>query len=157
MVESRRYDYINYVLSGNDDPLYNHMTDISMGIYCNLTNKCVISPIISKTRNHGFDGTGLYCGKIENATGKHSMDLDYVSQDIDDSETIEIVPDSKEAFEENKRRLDSFLYEPPERRRKIRAMYRAYRLIGQKNSARIYKSLKNLKTLMFGAVDRTSY
>ena len=72
MVKSRRYDYIHYALSGNDDPLYTHMADVSMGIYCNLTNKCVISPTISKTRNHGFDGRGLYGGKIENASGKHS-------------------------------------------------------------------------------------
>ena len=157
MVKSRRYDYINYALSGNDDPLYTHMTDISMGIYCNLTQKCVISPIISKTRNHGFDGTGLYCGKIENATGKHSMDLDYEGQEIDDSETIEIVPDREESFEENKRRLDAFLYEPPKRDRKIKAMYRTYQLIGQKNCARIYTALKKLKTRIFGAADRTSY
>lgn len=157
MVKSRRYDYINYALSGNDDPLYTHMADVSMGIYCNLTQKCVISPIISKTRNHGFDGTGLYCGKIENATGKHSLDMDYESQSIDESETIEIIPDQIEDFEGNKRRLDAFLYESPERARKIRAMYRAYRLIGQKNCSRIYKTLKNLKTRIFGAVDRTSY
>lgn len=157
MVKSRRYDYINYVLSGNDDPLYTHMTDISMGIYCNLTDTCVISPIISKTRNHGFDGTGLYCGKIENPKGTHSMDLDYESQAMDESETIEIVPDREEAFEENKRILDAFLYESPGRSRKIKAMYRAYRLIGQKNCARVYRTLKNLKTLIFGAADRTSY
>lgn len=157
MVKSRQYDYINYALSGNDDPLYTHMTDISMGIYCNLTQKCVISPIISKTRNHGFDGTGLYCGKIENATGKHSMDLDYEFQRIDESETIEIIPDSKEDFEENKRRLDAFLYEPPERGRRIQAMYRAYQLIGQKNCARIYATLKKVKTRIFGEADRTSY
>lgn len=157
MVTGRRYDYINYALSGNDDPLYTHMADVSMGIYCNLTNKCVISPIISKTRNHGFDGTGLYCGKIENATGKHSMDLDYKSQEIDESETIEIIPDQKEAFEENKKRLDAFLYEPPERDRRIRILYTAYKLIGQKNCARIYRTLKKLKMCIFGAPDRTSY
>lgn len=157
MVRSRRYDYINYALSGNDDLLYTHMTDISMGIYCSLTKKCVICPTISKTRNHGFDGSGLYCVKIENATGKHSMDLNYEFQEIDESETIEIIPDQKESFEENKRMLDAFLYESPERSRKIRAMYRAYQLIGQKNCARIYRALKNLKTLIFGVVDRTSY
>ena len=133
------------------------MVDVSMGIYCNLTNKCVISPIISKTRNHGFDGTGLYCEKIENATGKHSMDLAYEKQSIDESKSIEIIPDQQESFEENKRILDVFLYEPPERERKIRAMYTAYRLIGQKNCSRIYKTLKNLKTRIFGEVDRTSY
>lgn len=157
MVKSRRYDYINYALSGNDDPLYTHMADVSMGIYCNLTNKCVISPIISKTRNHGFDGTGLYCEKIENATGKHSMDLAYEKQSIDESKSIEIIPDQQESFEENIRILGAFLHEPPERERKIRAMYTAYRLIGQKNCSRIYKTLKNLKTRIFGEVDRTSY
>ena len=157
MVKSRRFDYINYVLSGNDDPLYTHMTDVSMGIYCNLTDKCVITPVVSKTRNHGFDGTGLYCGKIENPTGKHSMDLDYESQAIDENETFEVVPDKEESFEENKKRLDAFLYESPERSRKIRAMYRTYQLIGQKNSARIYSTLKSLKTMVFGKADRTSY
>ena len=157
MVKGRRYDYINYVLSGNDDPLYTHMTDISMGIYCNLTEKCVISPIISKTRNHGFDGSGLYCKRIENPEGKHSMDLDYESQAADESESIEIIPDQEEAFEENKKILDAFLYESPERSRRIMMMYNAYRLIGQKRCIRIYKLLKSLKTRIFGAVDRTSY
>ena len=157
MVPGRRYDYINYALSGNDDPLYTHMTDVSMGIYCNLTEKCVISPIISKTRNHGFDGSGLYCGKIENPEGKHSMDLDYESQVMDESETIEIIPDQKEDFGENKKRLGGFLYESPRRGCKIMMMYNAYRLIGQKNCARIYRMLKGLKTRMFGAADRTSY
>lgn len=157
MVKSRRYDYINYALSGNDDPLYTHMTDISMGIYCNLTEKCVICPIISKTRNHGFDGTGLYCGKIENPDGKHSMDLDYASQVIDESETFEIIPDQEESFEDNKKKLGAFLYESPERSRMIRMMYNAYRLIGQKNCVRIYRALKGLKTRLFGAADRTSY
>ena len=85
------------------------------------------------------------------------MDLDYGHQDIDESETIEIIPDQKEDFEENKKRLDAFLYESPERGRKIRVMYNAYRLIGQKNCARIYKSLKEVKTYVFGAADRTSY
>lgn len=157
MVKSRRYDYINYALSGNDDPLYTHMTDISMGIYCNLTEKCVISPVISKTRNHGFDGSGLYCGKIENPQGNHSMDMNYESQTVEECESIEIVPDQKEAFEENKRKLDDFLYEPPGRSRRIWMMYNTYRLIGQKNCIRIYRSLKNLKTRVFGSVDRTSY
>lgn len=157
MVKGRRYDYINYALSGNDDPLYTHMVDVSMGIYCNLTNKCVITPIISKTRNHGFDGSGLYCGKIENATGKHSMDYDYETQIIDMSKTIEIIPDQKESFEDNKRILDDFLYESPRRGRRISAIYRAYRLIGERNCARIYRFLKTLKTSIFGTVDRTSY
>ena len=157
MVRGRRCDYINYALSGNDDPLYTHMADVSMGIYCNLTGKCVITPVMSKTRNHGFDGTGLYCGKIEHAAGKHSMDLDYASQPWDESETTEIIPDQEEAFEENKRLLDAFLYEAPERERRVSVMYKAYKLIGQEGCAWIYSSLKKVKTRIFGEADRTSY
>ena len=157
MVMNRRSDYLNYALSGNDDPLYTHMTDISMGIYISLTKMCVITPTVSKARNHGFDGSGLYCGKIEDAGGTHSMDYDYEHQEIDLSDTIEIVPDRENAREENTRLMDAFLYEPPERKRKIRAMFAAYRLIGQKNCTRIYSILKAVKVRIFGEPDRTSY
>ena len=85
------------------------------------------------------------------------MDLDYESQVIDESETIEIIPDREEAFGEIKKRLGAFLYESPERGRMIRTMYKTYRMIGQKNCIRIYRTLKKLKTRMFGEADRTSY
>ena len=157
MVNSRRCDYINYALSGNNDPLYTHMTDISMGIYINLNEMCVISPTLSKTRNHGFDGSGLYCGKIENATGKHSMDFDYTSQEIDMNESIDIIPDVENAYDENKKRVGNFLYESPGRIRKVRVMYHVFRLIGQKSCAGIYSTLKKIKVRLFGEPDRTSY
>ena len=83
--------------------------------------------------------------------------MDYVSQPWDESETIEIIPDKEEAFEENKRMLDAFLYEAPERKRKVIAMYKAYKLIGQKGCDRIYSTLKAVKTSIFGKPDRTSY
>lgn len=157
MVNSRRCDYINYALSGNKDPLYTHMTDVSMGIYINLKEMCVISPTLSKTRNYGFDGSGLYCGKIENATGKHSMDYDYARQEIDMNESIDIIPDLENAYDENKKRVGDFLYEPPGRIKKVQVMYRVFKLIGQKGCSRIYTSLKNCKVRLFGEPDRTSY
>ncbi len=157
MVNSRRCDYINYALSGNADPLYTHMTDISMGIYINLNDMCVISPVLSKTRNHGFDGSGLYCGKIEYASGKHSMDFDYDRQEMDMSESIDIVPDLVNAYDENKKRVGAFLYESPGRTRKVRIMYQVYKLIGQKGCSAIYAALKSCKVRLFGEADRTSY
>ena len=157
MVNSRRCDYINYALSGNTDPLYTHMTDISMGIYINLNGMCVISPTLSKTRNHGFDGSGLYCDKIEEAKGKHSMDHDYSRQEIDMNETIDIIPDLENAYDENKKRLGGYLYEPLGRTIKARIMYRAFKLIGQKGCSGIYTALKRYKVRLFGEPDRTSY
>ena len=157
MVNSRRCDYINYALSGNKDPLYTHMADVSMGIYMNLKGMCVISPTVSKTRNHGFDGTGLYCGRIENAGGTHSMDFDYGAQETDMSESVEIIPDRENAYEENKKRVGDFLYESPERIRKVQIMYRLYKLIGQKRTAGIYTALKKIKVRLLGEPDRTSY
>ena len=157
MVNSRRCDYINYALSGNTDPLYTHMTDISMGIYINLNEMCVISPTLSKTRNHGFDGSGLYCGKIEHPAGKHSMDFDYDRQEIDMSDSIEIIPDLENAYDENKKRVGDFLYESPGRIRKVQTMYRVFKLIGQKGCAGIYSTLKSFKVRLLGEPDRTSY
>ena len=157
MVHSRRCDYINYALSRNTDPLYTHMTDISMGIYINMNGMCVISPAISKTRNHGFDGSGLYCGKIEHPTGKHSMDFDYANQEIDMSESIDIIPDTINAYDENKKRVGDFLYEPPGRTRKVQVMYLVFKLIGQKGCSGIYTILKSFKVRLFGEPDRTSY
>ena len=157
MVNSRRCDYINFALSGNTDPLYTHMTDVSMGIYINLNGMCVISPILSKTRNHGFDGSGLYCSKIENATGKHSMDFDYAEQEIDMSESIDIIPDLENAYDENKKLVGDFLYESPDRIRKVQVMYHLYKLIGQKGCSGIYTALKKCKIRLFGEPDRTSY
>ncbi len=157
MVNSRRCDYINFALSGNTDPLYTHMTDISMGIYINLEGMCVISPVLSKTRNHGFDGSGLYCGRIENATGTHSMDFDYSAQEMDMCESIDIILDTENAYDENKKRVGDFLYEPPGRIRKVQLMYRVYKLIGQKWCSGIYTALKNLKVRLVGEPDRTAY
>ncbi len=157
MVCSRRCDYINYALSGNDDPLYTHMADVSMSIYINLKGMCVISPTVSKTRNHGFDGTGLYCGKIENATGKHSQDYDYGNQELDTGDSIDIIPDQVNAFEENKKRVGAFLYESPVRRRKMQIMYRFFQVFGQKNCARVYSTIKGIKVRLVGKPDRTSY
>lgn len=157
MVTSRRCDYINYALSGNNDPLYSHMTDISMGIYINLNEMCVISPTLSKTRNHGFDGSGLYCGKIEHAAGTHSMDYDYALQEIDMNESIDIIPDLGNAYEENKKRVGEFLYEPLGRIRKVHIMYRMFKLIGQKRCSGVYTLLKSFKVRLIGESDRTSY
>ena len=85
------------------------------------------------------------------------MDYDYDRQEMDMSESIDIVPDRENAYDENKKRVGAFLYESPGRIRKVRVMYRMFRLIGQKGCSAIYTFLKRCKVRLFGEPDRTSY
>lgn len=40
--------------------------DYYIEIYCMLTGKVNVAPTISKTRNHGMDGSGVHCGVVQN-------------------------------------------------------------------------------------------
>lgn len=63
--------FIEYILnacnvSSDKNSLYYRTTDVAMRQYLAVTNKYAITPIVSKVRNLGFDGTGAYCQKTEN-------------------------------------------------------------------------------------------
>ena len=89
----RRTDYINCVagVDPNDRDvrkmcyMFTSMTDIAMGVYMQVKGKYQAMPIISKVRNNGFDGTGLFCQAIEPAKfGRTTSDTyDYSNQPID--------------------------------------------------------------------------
>ena len=85
------------------------------------------------------------------------MDYDYERQEIDMSESIDIIPDLENAYDENKKRVGDFLYEPPGRTRKVQVMYRIFKLIGQKRCSGLYAILKKFKVRLLGEPDRTSY
>ena len=58
-------DYVNAVVNGSSyNSLLRRVTDVSMRIYLTVANKYAVMPVVSKTRNIGFDGTGAYCEKI---------------------------------------------------------------------------------------------
>ena len=69
----RRVDYINCVAGVDPDdvdvrklcPMFTAETDIAMGVYMQIKGKYQAMPRISKVRNNGFDGTGLYCPTIK--------------------------------------------------------------------------------------------
>ena len=89
----RRTDYINSV-AGVDPAdrdvrkmcyMFTSMTDIAMGVYMQVKGKYQAMPVVSKVRNNGFDGTGLYCQAIKpSKTGRITSDTyDYSSQPLD--------------------------------------------------------------------------
>lgn len=89
----RRVDYINCVAGVDPDDkdvrkfcyLFTSTTDIAMGVYMQVKGKYQAMPVISKVRNNGFDGTGLYCQAIKPTRfGRITSDTyDYSSQPLD--------------------------------------------------------------------------
>ena len=69
----RRSDYINCVAGVDPDdkdvykycPIFTSLTDIAMGVYMQINGKYQAIPTVSKVRNNGFDGTGIFCQKIK--------------------------------------------------------------------------------------------
>jgi hypothetical protein len=69
----RRADYINCVAGVDPDdkdvyrlcPMFTSTTDMALGVYMQVNRKYQAMPIISKVRNNGFDGTGIFCKTVK--------------------------------------------------------------------------------------------
>lgn len=77
-------------------------TDGAMRLYTAIEGKYIIMPTVNKVRNHGFDGTGLYCQMENPETGR------FVNQKIDDSSSYECVPNTLDNIRENRNRLNAY-------------------------------------------------
>lgn len=91
-------------------------SDIGSRIYLAVAGRYCISPIISKARNYGFDGSGVYCDDIvgDNKFGNTAGTYNYPMQPIDTADTFELIPDTLHDYEENRKRLNAFDYRSPE-------------------------------------------
>lgn len=86
-----------------------NISDIGMRAYLAVAGKYVVSPVISKVRNMGFDGSGVYCQTITTGLqGTTSGTYNYDQQPIDESSTFELVLNTKESMDENRDRLNRF-------------------------------------------------
>ena len=109
----RRIEYIAYATMGWSSQLLNKSSDMSRGIYLTLQNQKVLCPVVSKVRNHGFDGSGLYCREIKKYTNAHSQNYNYGMQDIDMSNDYILKTDCSEInMLKNNNKLTKFLYVP---------------------------------------------
>lgn len=100
-------------------------TDIAIRTYLVVNNKYAITPVISKTRNNGFDGSGMYCQNTSDkkAIGKTASSYNYLEQPIDSADSFELIPDTLYDYEDNRKRLNEFDYRTPQQ------MARTHRLI----------------------------
>ena len=109
MLEISYVQYFNQAIGGpGKKSLMNNVTDVSFRAYLACQDKYCISPILSKVRNYGFDGSGLYCQNTVGKDGSKALDYDYQNQEIDLSEHFDIVLNDMRLLPENKLKLDKF-------------------------------------------------
>ena len=115
----RRSDYINCVAGVDPDDrdvrklcyMFTSTTDIAMGVYMQVKGKYQAIPLVSKVRNNGFDGTGLYCQAVRPAkSGKVTSDTyDYSSQPLDPEKHFTLYYDGGKSRRAAFQTLDEFV------------------------------------------------
>ena len=118
MINACLREYIQAALFPKKAGLMIRCSDIGMRAYLPIAGKFCISPIMSKVRNHGFDGSGFYCQDIIKTDGQTAGSYNYPEQPIDESDSFEISLNDVAFLEENRKRLNAFDYRSPNQMRK---------------------------------------
>lgn len=111
MIDPCRREYFTDVCSPwlRGRSMVNRFTDIGLRCYLAVTGARAVSPVVSKVRNHGFDGSGEYCGVVDaTLRGDTAGTYDYAHQPLDTAETFALVEDTRQSDDENFRRLNRF-------------------------------------------------
>ena len=118
MIDYAVKDYTNLCEGGwsGKHAFLNNTTDVAMRVYLAVQNKYAIMPLISKVRNHGYDGSGVYCKRIE---GKSEADFcvdnySFSTQPIDESDTFALIEDQSFDLTANRELLNQFDRVDPE-------------------------------------------
>lgn len=132
------------VLSKKRDSLMYFPTDLAFSAYLTIANQYVVTPTVSKVRNHGFDGSGEFCQKIEqNSLGKHAFDYDYVHQDIDIENEFDLKPDHLQDDETNIRLLNRFDKKPWKLMMRAKIKILLYKVLGKRYFLTLTKNKEN--------------
>ena len=131
----------------NSSRYFTVVSDMALGVYMAFNDLYVVTPIQSKTRNCGFDGTGLCCQNITEIDNRTSLTYDYTSQILDngDGREISIIQDDETYLNDNKQLLDTFLVTDSYKKRKVDMLIRAERILGRKNTVKLFSILKEIK------------
>ena len=152
----RRADYLNCVAGVDPDspdtealcPIFTHTTDMALGVYMQVNGLYQAMPVLSKVRNHGFDGSGESCQKVEHHRRKGRFTSDtypYGRQRIDKGKDFTLIYDGGESRQAWYRVLDRFV--DPGRNMRIKAALKmtACRLLGEKTFWKMRKWSKRVK------------
>jgi hypothetical protein len=112
MIDRAVKDYVDLCEGGwsGKNAFLNTTTDVAMRIYLVVENKFAVMPLISKVRNHGYDGSGLFCPRIEgNKNADYCVEnYCFSAQPIDESDTFTLVEDPLFDMKANRDLLNRF-------------------------------------------------
>ena len=110
LIDLAKYEYLNLCLFENPRRyLVENITDISIRLYLAMKGKFVIIPTLSKVRNCGFDGSGVYCPQIVRQKGRlTASNYDYRIQEIDCETSFTLIEDTMNNVVANRRILNRF-------------------------------------------------
>ncbi len=122
MIDFAVKDYVTLTKNGwsSRRGFLNSTTDVAMRIYLAVCRRYYIMPLTSKVRNHGYDGSGLYCQRIEGKTDSSHVDgYAFSQQPIDTDTDFTLVEDTRFPMEENRELLNRFDAVPQEEMEQI--------------------------------------
>lgn len=108
MIDKCKIEYIKEGIIANRNSYIYSFSDISLRMYCAVYDKYIIIPTISKARNHGFDGSGMYCQKINSDYGEFAGNYKYMEQEIDVESAFTVNYCEENELEQNRERLNVF-------------------------------------------------
>lgn len=118
MIDFAVKDYVSMCENGwsSKKGFLNCTSDLAMRIYLAVNDKYAVMPLISKVRNHGYDGSGEYCQRIEGCSeGNDCVDnYAFSSQPIDAADTFDLIEDRGFDIAKNRTLLNDFDRVPPE-------------------------------------------
>lgn len=106
LIDARYIEFLGIGIS-TQKGLLDSASDVGISTYMELYDKYAILPVVSKSRNHGFDGTGMYCQNIKKFSFNAS-NYDYSNQKIDCADSFDLHPDIAEREVENRKLWENF-------------------------------------------------
>lgn len=148
LINGRYYDYMFHALT-NSSKYFTVVSDMSLGVYMSFNDLYVITPVQSKTKNCGFDGTGLCCQNITEIDNKTSLTYNYTLQAIDSGNggEVSIIQDDETFLNDNKKLFNEFLVTDFHKKRKVDMLLRAESIFGRKNTVKLFSILKGIKNV----------
>lgn len=108
MIDSTFLEYFESSLRYFGRPFFmNSFTDCAMTAYLACADKYAVTPVVSKVRNWGFDGSGLYCIATD-GDGSDARHMNYSNQHIDESMSFDLVLNDGCLLEANRDLMNRF-------------------------------------------------
>lgn len=145
MTEKGKAEYIPVAFKGMmyNGVLLRCISDIALRAYVSIADRYVITPTLSKCRNHGFDGSGEFCHVIQVNTDKETTadNYNYSQQPIDLAEDFDLRPDTLNATEANRKLLSDFYPPLKYRQNTVKLLLLCSKIIGITCTKAIYSFL----------------